>query len=625
MLRPTERKHFFELLRPPEGYGLNFAIGTTFSLDLTTLLTLPIGFAFLDYDGNEANENQDPLLILESVKQFSNKIAVFCQTGQIHVPAPRQHRILNAYIENSVFQVQAPIIGGVFHPKVWILRFEPLETGPIKYRVICLSRNLTFDKSWDTEVMLDGEVMERSNAFGICRPLSEFIAKLPELAIDNNKPSKKVLKIISAISNELLVTQFELPEGFEKLYFWSLGLETGKKAKSKIFEWPVRAVVSPFLCDGFINRYLKEQTKDAILVSRRESLDAINKETLSTFEKIFTLDDGAAEIEQEEEAEKEIQTELTGLHAKIFIMENGWNASIVTGSANATMAAFTKNVEFMVELVGKKSRCGADLFLANIKGETTFADMLSSYTPQEKPVAENSEKRMLEDKMTEFCRYIAENVRNGKVTLNEDGKTVALSISCKSPFKIDTTVPTTVVCRPITLTNVHEKNVLPNTNIISWDIISIEALTAFIAFKIEMKTANESLTHEFALRISLEGIPEDRFSRITSAILQNKDAFIRLLMLILGNPTEEGPDPGDINIPYSIPGRPADGPNVLNGLLEMLLIAISRDPKRIDRIEELVADLKMTEEGKKLLPESFETIWNPIIEVRKGRNGSKYQ
>ena len=306
------------------------------------------------------------------------------------------------------------------------------------------------------------------------------------------------------------------------------------------------------------------------------------------------------------------------------MMENGRNASIVTGSANATMAAFTKNVEFMVELIGKKSRCGADLFLANIKGETTFADMLTSYTPQEKPVAENSEKRMLEDKMTKFCRYIAENVRNGKVTLNEDGKTVALSISCNSPFKIDTKVPTNIACRPITLTNVHEKNILPNTDKISWDSISIEALTAFIAFKIEMKTANESLTHEFALRISLEGIPEDRFSRITSAILQNRDEFIRLLMLILGNPLDGGQDPGDSDILDSIP-RPAYGANVLNGLLEMLLIAISRDPKRIDRIEELVADLKMTEEGKKLLPESFETIWNPIIEVRKGRNGSKYQ
>jgi hypothetical protein len=135
-----------------------------------------------------------------------------------------------------------------------------------------------------------------------------------------------------------------------------------------------------------------------------------------------------------------------------------------------------------------------------------------------------------------------------------------------------------------------------------------------------MKTANESLPHEFALRISLEGIPEDRFSRITSAILQNRDEFIRLLMLILGNPLDGDQEPGDRDILDSIP-RPAYGANVLNGLLEMLLIAISRDPKRIDRIEELVTDLKMTEEGKKLLPETFETIWNPIIEVRKGRNG----
>lgn len=621
MLRPTERKHFFELLKPPEGYKVNFAVGTTFSLDLTTLLTLPIGFAFLDYEGNEANENQDPLLILESVRQFSDKIVVFCQTGQIHVPAPKQHRILNAYIENSVFQVQAPIVGGIFHPKVWVLRFEPLEIGNIKYRVICLSRNLTFDKSWDTEVMLDGDVVDRSNAFSFCRPLSEFIAKLPELAINNNKPSKEVLKIISTMSKELLVTQFELPEGFDELYFWSLGLDPGKRAKPNIFEWPVKAVVSPFLCDGFINKYLKERTNHAILVSRRDSLDAIKKDTLSVFEKIYTLDDSASEIEQEEEAEKEIQTELTGLHAKIFMMENGWNASIVTGSANATMAAFTKNVEFMVELVGKKSRCGADQFLSNIQGETTFADMLTSYTPQETPVAENSEKRMLEDKMADFCRYIADNICEGKVTLNSDGKTVALSIPCKSPIKIDTKVTTNVFCRPITLTSVHEKNIIPNMNIISWDSISIEALTAFLAFRIVMKAANESLTHEFALKISLAGVPEDRFSRITSAILKNRDEFIRLLKLILGTINADGPNNGDINGHDKIPGSPQYGPNVLNGLLEMLLIAISRDPKRIDRIEELVADLKMTEEGKKLLPESFETIWNPIIEVRKGRNG----
>ena len=617
MLRPTERKHLFESLRPPEGYELGFALGTTYSLDLTTLLTIPIGFAFLDYDGNEANENPDPLLILESIRQFSGKIAVFYQTEHIYVP--NLHPILNAYIEDSVFPVQAPIKGGIFHAKVWVLRFEPLEKGPVKYRFICLSRNLTFDKSWDTAVTLDGEVVDRSNAFKVCRPLSEFVAKLPELSSDII--SKKVLKTISTISNELLVTQFELPDGFEQLEFWSLGLDPEKRDKSKIFWWPVKAVVSPFLCEGFINKYLKGETENAILVSRRDSLDAINKETLSAFEKMYTLDDAATQIEQEEETEKDKQTELAGLHAKIYLMESGWDASIVTGSANATMAAFTKNVEFMVELVGKKSRFGVELFLESIQGETTFADMLASYTPQEKAVIENAERRLLEDKMSDFCRLIAENVRKGTVTLNQDGKTVLLCISWKSPLAFDTKVQTTVACRPITLSNVHEINIAPDTKKVVWESISIEALTAFIAFRIEMKSKNESLVHEFALKIPLEGIPEDRFSRITSAILQNRQEFIRLLMLILGTSGVDG-----LNADYffnadKLSGRSAYGSSVPNGLLEMLLTAISRDPKRLDRIEDLVADLKKTEEGKKLLPESFEAIWNPIIEVRRGRNG----
>ena len=37
--------------------------------------------------------------------------------------------------------------------------------------------------------------------------------------------------------------------------------------------------------------------------------------------------------------------ELAGLHAKLFVMDDGWHARIWTGSANATEAAFQRNVE----------------------------------------------------------------------------------------------------------------------------------------------------------------------------------------------------------------------------------------------------------------------------------------
>src|SRR5713101_7901058 len=70
---------------------------------------------------------------------------------------------------------------------------------------------------------------------------------------------------------------------------------------------------------------------------------------------------------------------LDGLHAKLFVIDHGWDASVFSGSFNATVHAFKHNVEFMVELVGKKSRFGVDQFLRQVKGETTFADLLKSY------------------------------------------------------------------------------------------------------------------------------------------------------------------------------------------------------------------------------------------------------
>jgi phosphatidylserine/phosphatidylglycerophosphate/cardiolipin synthase-like enzyme len=70
---------------------------------------------------------------------------------------------------------------------------------------------------------------------------------------------------------------------------------------------------------------------------------------------------------------------LDGLHAKLFVVGHGWEASVFSGSFNATVHALKHNVEFMVELVGKKSRFGVDQLLRQVKGETHFADLLQRY------------------------------------------------------------------------------------------------------------------------------------------------------------------------------------------------------------------------------------------------------
>ena len=152
MLEPNNRQLLRDALRPPAGYVLDRAITTTFSLDLMALLAIPVSFTCFQLKDQEGPPQIDPLALVEALRRYASKIAVFCQAGQIHVP--RRVQLLLGYLEDSVYEVKAPR-GGVFHPKLTVLRYTAQENNdsvaklpPVVYRLLCSSRNLTFDRSW---------------------------------------------------------------------------------------------------------------------------------------------------------------------------------------------------------------------------------------------------------------------------------------------------------------------------------------------------------------------------------------------------------------------------------------------------------------------------------------------
>ena len=98
---------------------------------------------------------------------------------------------------------------------------------------------------------------------------------------------------------------------------------------------------------------------------------------------------------------------LDGLHAKLFVIDHGWDASIFSGSFNATVHALQHNVEFMVELVGKKSRFGVDQFLRQVKGETNFADLLQPYDVNAPSVPADATAQQLDDLLQATKRALA--------------------------------------------------------------------------------------------------------------------------------------------------------------------------------------------------------------------------
>ena len=132
MLGTRERTLLLESLRPPPGHRLRRAVGTSFTLDLMALLTAPLAFTFFDAHDDNGDPVADPVALLEALRRHAENITLFCQAGAIGVPKPQQR--LMAYLEGSVFEVQAQREGGVFHPKVWVLNFEA-NGRPAVYRV----------------------------------------------------------------------------------------------------------------------------------------------------------------------------------------------------------------------------------------------------------------------------------------------------------------------------------------------------------------------------------------------------------------------------------------------------------------------------------------------------------
>ena len=185
MLEPEGRQLLLDALRPPAGYELDHAVGTTYSLDLMSLLAAPLGFALFDRESSDGRLVADPISLIEAVRRSAERIDIFCQAGQIAIP--REHRVILTYLESSIHQVAPPNREAIFHPKVWVIRYRSTVDQTPTYRLLCLSRNLTFDRSWDTVLCLDGSV--KPGGSGDPR-LPEFIRRLTNLArVEASPPS----------------------------------------------------------------------------------------------------------------------------------------------------------------------------------------------------------------------------------------------------------------------------------------------------------------------------------------------------------------------------------------------------------------------------------------------------
>lgn len=626
MLDPRGRQLLLSSLRPPDGFTFDCAVGTTFSLDLIALLTTPLAFAMFDWQDDQGRlaadpvlQSADPLALLESLRRCASRIHIYCQAGQIKVP-PANQRLL-AYLEQAVIEVQPPAARqgrqAVFHPKVWAIRY----TGPsdsVRYRLLCLSRNLTFDRSWDTVLLLDGELTSRKNGFAENKPLGDFIAGLPGLAIRPDGLDNSARQDTARIAQELRVVKWELPDAVEELRFWPMGMD----AK---LSWPFAdqldrvLVISPFLTEKFLADF-SASGGEQYLVSRSESLRELSPGSLNGKWKCFTLDEGVeAAGATEETAEGTIASEaepasLTGLHAKLFIADDGWKAHVWTGSANATSAAFSGNVEFLTELIGKKSILGIDATIGEGSDSQNLRSMLVEFSPAFEVVTPDESINKAEALIDAARRTICDLPMVLRLKADESPGAGFIS-TVESSGSLTLPSGVTVRCRPIMLPPADAKTLDCGGPLqVCFGPHAPESISSFVSFVVTAKVGEIERAADVVLNLPLIGAPHDRKETLLRDLLRDSRTLLRFLLLLLSD------DPERLfeelrQLAVSPEGTDSNRSGELLPLLEHMLRALHRSPDKLQQVHRLIEDLRKTPEGQSILPAELEQVWEPIRRV----------
>jgi len=582
-------------------YRFDQGVGTTYSLEPASLLAVPFHLARIAQDGNN-DVLKDPVALLEALRRVSDRLTLFAEAGRIH--APSESNVLFGLLEDLIVQARAPN-KGAFHAKLWVLRFASVrEEDPPLIRLILPTRNLTSDRSWDLTLVLDGQPRGRNVAAN--RELAQLIAELPKFAMRRLTPARA--KSIRQLAQEVRRSRWELPDGYESVSFHTPGLEWEQWLPDNSDQL---LVISPFLSSQALTR-LEESTDRAVaLVSRTEELDCISPEVLDRFQSVYVLHD-AAEAEDGEDTEDG----LRGLHAKAYAIKKGWKSHIYVGSANATSSALLlgRNIEIIAELVASRKAVGKPEDLLVTEG---FRDLLTEYVPTDEPSDEDPDEAAAELALEDARRSLAA----ANLTLSCLEQPEGWRLELEAPGPVELPGIKSIYWGPISIAQdrwVDGKGLLLGVPSRSPSVATCN-VTGLAGFELTAEALTKRVC--FVLNLPLRNPPDDRDAEVLRTVIRNRDGFLRYLLMLLEEDSEEGE-------PALNPWRHQDGNgftlNFDDGrpLLEELVRALQRSPASLHAVKRLLDSLLASPHGSDLVPPDFLEVWQVFEQVLTGEGGA---
>jgi len=602
MLQPDrDRLDFGALLAPPPGFQLDKAIAATYSLDLDTLISIPIALCFSS--SLELSVKDHMVEILEAIRRTSEFIRIYCQKGQIKVPA-NQHR-LYSFIEECVVQMP-PAEHRSFHPKVWMLRFK--NGNDLRYRVIVMSRNLTFDRSWDVVFQVEGEVQQgRSNRFGQNRPIVDFARWLVQTEAQDWSS-----KFISDLGKTKFVLQGGGMESFE---FMPMGIPRYTNRGFLHDRYDQFAVVSPFLGKTGLDYIIGHSRSKPVLFSRLYELRKLKDKVKEKLE-IYHLDQAFVEAEEhfETETAENSDQQHQDLHAKIYCGKLGRDASLYLGSANCSSRAMNSNIEFMVRIQGRDSKIGPKVLCDELlKTNKYFVE----YDPGNDLSAEEEQQCAREQQQQDLKIKLANVIVSASADREEEGiYAVAITIN------LEQVVTDAGIKGDAWLLNAENQgHALAFGQVNQWNVKHIAELDLSSFLIIRLHEPEFDIQTEFALKIKISGLPATRGSRIFTNIIANSALFFRYLRFLLAENfwEEQGDKQNEMMNHFGA------GEGLFNfreePIYENMLKAISREPEKLKEIKQVMEKISAEEDAEvPIIPEDFKQLWqtfeNTLLRIK---------
>jgi len=327
-----QRSAFTDALRPPSGFVLGACIGTTYSLDFELFTAVLLAFVGADVE--------DPLnntpAVLTTVARLQSRLRVYVNGGSLHPPTTN-NRLFALYD-----RILRPMTmeSGEFHPKVWILRFDPVarperhSVEPI-YRMLVASRNVTDSRCWELGALFEGRRRAGTQKFG-----SDVSAFLRKVAASRELP-KALWKLIEELKSVEFTAPREAAKGLRFDWQWPgdrVLINRMPRAMSRAL------LISPFVRSEFLKRVC-DRTDDLTLVSTQNELDCLSDDAHARLA-------GARVYVVTSDADENVPS--LDLHAKLISWESEEESETLIGSANATGPGWgcgsNVNCEAMVSL-----------------------------------------------------------------------------------------------------------------------------------------------------------------------------------------------------------------------------------------------------------------------------------